>query len=45
MNNIKTLLSQVSDISKKYEEIAKLTGENYNVFRILKLTTAEVKAH
>lgn len=45
MNSIKTLLSQVSDISKKYEEIAKLTGENYNVFRILKLTNAEVKTH
>ncbi len=45
MNNIKTLLSQVSDISKKFEEIARLTGENYNVFKILKLTTAEVKTH
>lgn len=40
-----SFLKQVSIISEKYEEIAKLTGENFNVFRILKLTAAEVRTH
>jgi hypothetical protein len=44
-DQLETLLVQVAAISKKYEEIAKLTGENFNVFRILKLTTNEVRTH
>lgn len=42
---LKNFLYQVSAISKKYEEIAKLTGENFNIFKILRLTSAEVRNH
>lgn len=42
---IQNLLSQVSIIFKKYEEIAKVTGENYNIFKILGLTSNEVRTH
>jgi hypothetical protein len=43
--SIETLLSQVSTITKKYDDIAKITGENFNVFSILGLSTNEVRAH
>jgi len=39
------LLEQVSSINKKYEEIARLTGENFNVFKILGVHTEEVRTH
>jgi hypothetical protein len=39
------LLTRVSAITKKYEKIAEITGENFNVFRILKLSTNEVQTH
>ena len=39
------LLTQVSTISKKYDEIAEITGENFNIFKILKMETKEVKTH
>ena len=42
---IKRLLLQVSEINKKYDEIAKITGENFNIFRILKIHAAEVGTH
>lgn len=45
LEHIKNLLMQVSGINKKYEEIAKITGENYNVFKVLGFTTKEVKLH
>ena len=43
--NIQHLLYQVSAINKKYEQIAEITGENFNVFKILGLTTNEVRTH
>ncbi len=45
LQSIKKLLQEVSAISKKYEEIAKITGENYNIFNILGLSTKEVRTH
>ncbi len=45
IKTIENLLHQVNAISKKYDEIAELTGENFNVFRILKLETNEVRTH
>lgn len=41
----KHLLNTVTGIRKKHEEIAKVTGENFNIFRILGLTTNEVRTH
>ena len=42
---IVNLLSQVTAINKKYEKIAEITGENFNVFRILKVEASEVRTH
>ena len=44
MNYI-SLLERVSSINKKYENIAEITGENFNVFRILGLSSSEVRTH
>jgi hypothetical protein len=43
--NIKHLLSSVSVISKKYDEFAKLTGENFNIFSVMRMESNEVKTH
>ena len=44
-NSIINLLNQVSAITKKYDSIAEITGENFNVFKVLGLTTKEVQTH
>lgn len=44
-NNLNNLLQNVAIIQKKYEEIAKITGENFNVFSVLKMDSNEVKMH
>jgi len=41
----KHLLNSISRINKQYEKIAKITGENFNVFRILKMDRKEVRMH
>ena len=41
----KNLLDQVTAIYSKYEKIDELTGENFNVFRIIKLESSEVRMH
>ncbi len=45
LQNIKNLLQKVSSISKKYDEIAKITGENFNIFKIMNVQSDEVKLH
>lgn len=45
MNEIRQLLKEVASISLKYEQIAKITGENFNVFQILGLQSDEVRLH
>ncbi|MEI7594595.1 MAG: PD-(D/E)XK nuclease family protein [Bacteroidota bacterium] len=45
INNITNLLNQVSAIRKQYEKVAELSGENFNIFKILKLTSDEVRTH
>lgn len=42
---IKHLLREISSINKKYVGLESVTGENYNVFRILKVDTNEVRMH
>lgn len=39
--NINNLLHRISDINKKHEQFAQITGENFNVFSILGLKSAE----
>ena len=41
-SNITNLISQVSAIQKQYEKIAELSGENFNVFNILNVTSSEL---
>jgi hypothetical protein len=43
MEKIKTLLQHVELIKNKYEEISKITGESFNVFDILNVSSDEVK--
>lgn len=45
VQNLQHLLSHISIIRKKYDEIAEITGENFNVFRVLGLTSNEVRTH
>ncbi len=45
LNQLQNLLNEVSAISKKYEKLAEITGQNFNVFKILGLTTDEVRTH
>ena len=41
MNNIEELLKEVKNISQRYEEIAKIAGDNYNVFEVLNIRSKE----
>jgi hypothetical protein len=43
--NIKNLLQNVAVIQKKYDDIAEITGENFNIFSILKMDSKEVGTH
>jgi hypothetical protein len=45
INKIENLLIQIGAINKSYEKIAKITGENFNVFEVLGMTTNEVRTH
>jgi hypothetical protein len=45
IHQFKSLLDQVNAITAKYRKINDLTGENFNVFRILKLESSEVRMH
>jgi len=43
--NIKALINQIDEILSKYGEISKISGENFNIFRTIDLTTDEVRLH
>jgi len=43
MLEIEKLLIEVNAIRQRYEHIAKVTGENFNVFKIVKIAEDEVK--
>ncbi|WP_310560797.1 PD-(D/E)XK nuclease family protein [Flavobacterium sp.] len=45
MDKINNLLQQVSIIQKKYDEIATITGENFNIFSIMRAENDEVRTH
>lgn len=42
---LQSLLKQISIINKKYEEIAAITGEHFNLFSIMKMETSEDWTH
>lgn len=41
----KTLFEQVNSLNNHYKRLSDLTGENFNIFRILKLESSEVRLH
>ena len=45
MQDIERLFIEVKAIREKYEMLAKITGENFNVFQILRLQSSEVRLH
>lgn len=45
MDKINNLLQQVSTIQKKYDKIAKISGENFNIFSIMRAESDEVRTH
>lgn len=45
MDKINNLLQHVFIIQKKYDEFAKITGENFNIFSVLKMDSKEVRMH
>ncbi|MCB9002661.1 MAG: PD-(D/E)XK nuclease family protein [Bacteroidales bacterium] len=45
MYKLENLLVEATLIRKHYQEIARFTGENFNLFKILNLTTNEVRTH
>ncbi|MES2063087.1 MAG: PD-(D/E)XK nuclease family protein [Bacteroidota bacterium] len=45
LESLNNLLQQIQSINTRYLTINELTGENFNVFRILKLESAEVRMH
>lgn len=45
MEAIKSVLSQAFIVIKQYKKIAMLTGENFNIFKILKVGSDEVGTH
>lgn len=42
---LKSLLDQVTALNTHYKKINSLTGENFNIFRILNLESSEVRLH
>lgn len=44
-DNINHLLLNVSNIVSKYNEIARVSGENFNIFSIMNMEYSEVKTH
>ncbi|MCC9063578.1 PD-(D/E)XK nuclease family protein [Flavobacterium piscisymbiosum] len=45
LSTIKNLLENVHVIQNKYDDIADITGEKFNVFSVLNLTSNEVRTH
>jgi hypothetical protein len=45
IQEIQNLYAQVKSVLSKYRKVNELTGENFNVFKILKLESSEVRMH
>jgi len=43
--SLQYFLEQVKSLNRRYDKINQLSGENFNVFRILKLQASEVRLH
>lgn len=45
LSQLQNLLNQVGSLNSHYKKINELTGENFNIFRILNLESSEVRLH
>lgn len=45
LNTFQTLLTQVKTLNDHYAKINELSGENFNIFKILKMESSEVRLH
>lgn len=45
ISSVSQFFGRITSISKKYETIAKITGEDFNIFNITGIGTSEVKLH
>lgn len=45
MGNVKQLLEKINVITRHHKELIRLSGENFNLFKILGLVSDEVKVH
>jgi hypothetical protein len=45
INRLQILISQITTIRKQHEKVLELSGEKFNVFNILGLSTNEVRTH
>lgn len=45
MQEVKNLLNQVTAINRKYEGIGRITGEKFNIFKLLGVASSEVRTH
>lgn len=45
MQEIKKILSEISKISNKYQQLSELSGNNFNVFSVINVTKNEVRLH
>ena len=43
--SIEHLLNEIRTINESYERLAKLSGEHFNIFNVLGMTTNEVYCH
>jgi hypothetical protein len=43
--SLQNLLNSVAEINKKYEEMARISGENFNIFKVLNVHSREVRTH
>lgn len=45
MQELKKLLSEISEISNQYQHQFELSGNNFNIFNVINVTTNEVRLH
>ena len=45
IKNINSLLQKITEISTNYKKLSRLSGEDFNLFKIINLTSDEVRVH
>src|SRR6185437_12808052 len=45
MSTVARLLKSITRINESYEKVLNATGENFNIFQILKIESSEVRLH